>query len=159
MNILDRISICDLGFDIKMKDLKGFFKMVDKDRSGTVNAKELTDLFESGGMEVSQFMIRTILYMAGVDESGEVTFAQFVALDSKLSDENFDPEEAVRAVFQAADKDGSGTLSKDEIRQALIKEAHMMTEEEFKELAEQIRWGEGDINWEDFLSAFKSQFS
>ena len=34
-----------------------------------------------------------------------------------------------------------------------------MTEEEFKELAEQIRWGEGDINWEDFLSAFKSQFS
>ena len=142
-----------------MKDIKGFFKMVDKDRSGTVNAKELTDLFESGGMEVSQFMIRTILYMAGVDESGEVTFAQFVALDEKLSDENFDPEDAVRAVFQAADKDGSGTLSKDEIRQALIKEAHMMTEEEFKDLAEHIRWGEGDINWEDFLSAFKSQFS
>ena len=39
--------------------------MVDKDRSGTVNAKELADLFKGAGIEVTQFQIRVLLYHGG----------------------------------------------------------------------------------------------
>ena len=129
--------------------------MVDKDRSGTVNAKELADLFKGAGIEVTQFQIRVLLYLAGVDESGEVTFSQFATLDAKLNDHDFDPEEMLRVVFRAADKDGSGSLSKDEIRRTMINECHMMTEEEFQALCDKIRWSEGDINWQGFLATFK----
>ena len=142
------------------KRLKQFFSMLDKDRSGTVNAKEFSELLADAGItEVSQFEIRVVIYMAGGGETGEISFAQFAAFDAKTKEDDFDPEEVLRAVFRSADKDGSGSLSKDEIRQAMIKESHLLTEDEFQELTEQIRWTEGDINWEEFLATMKSKLS
>jgi Ca2+-binding EF-hand superfamily protein len=119
----------------------------------------LIDLFKGAGVEVSEFEIKVLLYMAGVDETGEISSSQFAAVDAKTSEEDFDPEEVLRAVFRAADKDGTGSLSKDDIRQTMINECHMLTEDEFQGLIEQIKWAEGDINWEEFLARFKSMFS
>lgn len=58
----------------------------------------------------------------------------------------------MKAAFAYFDKDGSGTISRDELRQCLQSEDFSMTEEEINTMLEGVDAdGDGEVDYQEFI--------
>ena len=136
--------------------LEQSFKKMDKNGDGTLSCEEIREGFKDVYGEVSDEEIETILLNADIDQSGSVDYSEFlVAAMNTLS---ILSKEKLEKAFNAFDKDSSGKISMEELKQvlgrteefdpqveALIKEADVNADgeidlKEFKELMMKVFW-------------------
>ncbi|KAJ1642669.1 hypothetical protein LPJ64_005505 [Coemansia asiatica] len=92
--------------------LQYWFRAVDSDGSGQLDAQELQRALVNG--DWSQFSIETVRLMIGMfdrDRSGTINFQEFIGLWSYINQ--------WKDCFRAFDRDGSGTIDRGELHQAL----------------------------------------
>lgn len=62
-------------------------------------------------------------------------------------------EEAIRAQFQALDKDGNGVVSAEEIREVLTALGDRLSDEDVNEMIRDVDTdGDGQVNYEEFVA-------
>lgn len=87
----------------------------------------------------------------GKDSNGTIKFEEFLQLLSrhyKESDENMDELEKS---FKMFDKNGDGTITKEELREAMIKFGEKMSDDEISEMLEAADVnGDGVIDYNEF---------
>ena len=87
-----------------------------------------------------------------MDGTGSIDFPEFLTLIAKIQKEALDDKDEIREAFTVFDKDGTGFLSKEKVKE-LIEELGIPLEEiEMKQMMESFRFNnEGNINVEQFV--------
>jgi calmodulin len=135
----------------RLKDYRDAFEMFDKDKDGTITAKELANVMRSLNQDPSEQELQDMIAEVDVDGNGRIDFEEFVSLMNRRSKET-DIEEEVINAFRVFDKDGSGLIGSNELRQVMTTLGDVLTDEEADEMIREADVdGDGYINYEEFV--------
>lgn len=125
--------------------LQGVFQNVDRDRSGAIGATELQSALSNGTWK--PFNPETVRMMIGMfdrDRSGTINFGEFVSLWNYITE--------WLNCFRGFDKDGSGSIDRRELQEALVRFGYRLSEPTMTVLLTKFdRDGKGSINFDDFI--------
>ena len=98
-----------------MKEFKDAFAIFDKDGGGSITTQELGDVMKSLGQKPTNAELDTMVREIDADGNGEIDFPEFLTMMLRKMNEG-NPEKELMDVFMVFDKDGSGTISAEELR-------------------------------------------
>ena len=133
--------------DDEVKHLKDIFKAFDSNNDGTISYVELEEgIKKLHCKNISDNDIETIFTSLDTDRSGSIDYTQFLA--ASLDEKIYLTENRLYEAFLAIDKDGSGKIGKNEIKNILNSE----NDEKIDELIKKIdKNGDGEIDYNEFL--------
>ena len=95
----------------EIAEMKGWFAAIDKDRSGSISANELSTT-QFAGKRFSLATSKMLLSIFDTDRSGTIGFFEYCALHKFIAQ--------MQAAFYAHDTDRSGSLDIREVHQSLV---------------------------------------
>ena len=134
-----------------IKEFREIFNLVDKDKGGTISVQEVQDLMDMLGMQMSEAETRAMVAEIDLDGNGEIDFPEFLTMMlRKMNTGNVEKE--LKEVFTVFDQDGSGTISRQELRAALSMLGEKLTDEEVEEAIKFADTsGDGEIEYDEFI--------
>ena len=135
--------------DSEVKNLKEIFTQLDKNQDGCVTLEEMKEGFSQLGIKDVDLDIEGIFKSIDTDKSGKIDYTEFIAasMDRRL----YMREERLGEAFSMLDRDGSGKISKDEIKKAL-KLDNLDNATFDKYIIEYDLDGDGEIDYNEFLN-------
>jgi len=140
----------------KIHGLRQLFTSIDTDGSGEITVKELREGLAQQGLESNDF--ESLMASIDVNGSGMINYTEFVA--ASLDMRQYLQEDVLWQAFSQFDRDGSGTISKDELRLLLGDEdvSDMINKNTVDELMAEIdKNGDGQIDFEEFVQMMRTQ--
>ncbi|KAH6973101.1 calmodulin-like protein [Ilyonectria sp. MPI-CAGE-AT-0026] len=137
--------------DQQIAEFRQAFSLFDSNGDGQVTAKDIGTVMRSLGQNLSDAELQDMVNEIDVDKNGTIDFSEFLAIMSKKRNIN-DIQEDLLDAFKVFDKDGSGTISRDEIRQVMLSLGERLTEEEINEMLKVAdKDGNGTIDYNEFV--------
>ncbi|KAK4244975.1 hypothetical protein C7999DRAFT_34687 [Corynascus novoguineensis] len=134
---------------------KQVFEIFDKDGTGDITADELGQVMRELGLNPTEAELRDLVNEVDVNNDGVISFEEFLGLMSQTVKER-DTEQELLEAFQVFDKDGSGTISSEELRNVLKSLGENLTDQELDEMIKLAdRNGDGTIDYHEFASIMK----
>lgn len=100
------------------------------------------------GQSINQEQIEKMFEAVDIDNSGYIDYSEFVV--ATMSEKALFSEKKLKAAFKMFDKDDSGCISKDEVKESLLK-VGKFTEDDINEIIGQVdENGDGEISFEEF---------
>ncbi|EXJ84667.1 calmodulin [Capronia epimyces CBS 606.96] len=137
--------------DEEIQAYRDVFALFDKDNSGTITDEELGEIMRSLGQNPSDSELQDMINEVDIDHSGSIDFEEFLKMMSTtVKAQDFAHE--TRAAFDVFDKDGSGTISADELRQVMKSLGENLTDAEIDEMIREAdKDRNGTIDYEEFV--------
>lgn len=126
------------------------FNIFDRDGSGTITSKELAIAMRSLGQNPSEDQLEKIMQEVDVDGNGELDFEEFIEFmcRTKKVETSYD---AIREAFKVFDKEGKGSIPREEFRHIMTTLGERLTDEEVDEMLDDADAdGDGEIQYEEF---------
>lgn len=140
----------------KLQMLTDLFALADGDGSGAIDAKELGKLLSKFGDELPEAEVEAMMKTVDTDGSGTITLDELcVMMGPRLKD--MGSRDGLKQAFAYIDTDGSGRVSRAEIKELLVKLdlAETMSDEKLALLfSEADPRGAGEIDVENFVELF-----
>ena len=135
--------------------LQKVFIALDKNQDGYLQYDELLQGFtELYGEDHAKEEVDRIFALVDVDHSGEIDFSEFVT--ASVNKDNLLQEGKLKAAFQYYDKDGSGSISVDEIKGVLGVGKNISKAVWDQVVLEVDENGDGEVSFEEFKIMMKS---
>lgn len=100
------------------------------------------------GQSMNQDEVDKLFDSVDIDGSGFIDYSEFVV--ATMNEKNLFSEKKLRAAFKMFDKDDSGSISKEEVKESLYK-IQKFSEAEINEIISQVDGnGDGEISFEEF---------
>ncbi|KAK4238776.1 hypothetical protein C8A03DRAFT_33172 [Achaetomium macrosporum] len=139
----------------QIEQYKQVFEIFDKDGTGDITAAELGNVMKELGLNPSDEELQDLINEVDTNKDGVISFDEFLALMSQTVKE-VDTEQELLNAFKVFDKDGSGTISSDELRHVLKKLGENLTDDEVEEMIKLAdRNGDGHIDYHEFANIMK----
>jgi len=132
-----------------MNELHKAFKALDKNSDGKLSREELVEGYKQimGEIAAEQEVDR-IMAIADADGSGEIDYSEFVV--ATINKRKLLSEEKLTAAFKLFDKDGSGSISAEEVKEVLGVGKNI-DEKIWNEIIVEVDGnGDGEISFEEF---------
>ncbi|KAJ8904381.1 hypothetical protein NDN08_000900 [Rhodosorus marinus] len=137
--------------DEKVKEFREAFALFDKDRDGSITIDELGGVMRSLDSTPSEEVLRMMISEVDADGNGSIDFAEFLTLMARKMKQS-DGQDEILEAFKVFDKDGSGKISAEELRNVLLKLGENLTSEEATDLIKAADLnGDGEIDYEEFV--------
>ena len=150
-------SVIDNLTDEQIIEFREAFQAFDKDGNGSITTRELGTVMRSLGQNLSEAEIKEMIDIVDEDKNGTIDFQEFLHLMARKM-KIIDKEEELLDALNILDKDGSGKISKYELRYIIMKTNSEMTGDEIEELIKTIGVDEdGNIEIQDFIDILLSQ--
>ncbi|MEM1003487.1 MAG: EF-hand domain-containing protein [Bacteroidota bacterium] len=135
--------------------MERIFAQMDKNNDGMLSKEEIKDGYEEHfGMAIDDDEIDKMFAAIDTDGNGTIDYSEF--LMATMNEQQLLSKERLKGAFKMFDKDGSGTISKDEIREVLgnIEEdtANLI-------LSEVDENDDGEISFEEFEKMMRNLVS
>jgi len=154
--ILGVLKKCNYLNNSQTKAVADFFKAADKDGDGKITEQELYDALKESDPDITMDDVKSIMHAVDADNDGFMDFDEL--LSSRIARKLQSSEDRLRKVFKLLDFDGGGTISAKELKGALdsIELDETMTDNKCDELIKECdKDGDGEIDFEEFISLFK----
>ena len=150
-------SVIDNLTDEQVIEFREAFQAFDKDGNGSITTKELGTVMRSLGQNLSEAEIKEMIDIVDEDRHGTIDFQEFLnLLERKMK--IIDKEEELLEAFNVLDRDGSGKISKYQLRNIIMSTESGITEQEVEEFIKTIGMDEeGNIDLKDFVDVLMSQ--
>ena len=140
--------------DADITNLKKIFEEIDTNKSGTLDINEIKNSIDKmeKEKEINEEDKETIIKNIDTDKSSKIEYNEFLAacLEQKI----YLREENLLSAFMMLDLDGSGKISKAEIKQALNKD---IDDETLDRIIKDFDLdGDGEIDYKEFVAGMKS---
>ncbi|KAJ6405963.1 hypothetical protein OIU84_013852 [Salix udensis] len=156
MNKLKKLALKVIAESLSEEEIKGLkqmFKNMDTDGNGTITYDELKTGLSRLGSKLTEVEIQQLMDAADVDNSGTIDYVEFIT--ATMHRHRLEKEEHLYKAFQYFDKDGSGFITRDELRQAMAQYG-MGDEATIDEVIEDVDTDkDGKINYEEFASMMR----
>ncbi|KAI3875765.1 hypothetical protein MKX03_023688 [Papaver bracteatum] len=156
MNKLKKLTLKVMAENLSEEEIKGLqqmFNNMDTDRSGTITIEELKNGLHRLGSKLTESEIKQLMDAADVDQSGSIDYHEFIT--ATMHRHRLEKEENLYKAFQYFDKDGSGFITRDELKHAMSKYG-MGDEETIDEVINEVDIDkDGHIDYEEFVAMMK----
>ncbi|CAA0831077.1 calcium-dependent protein kinase 29 [Striga hermonthica] len=156
MNKLKKLALKVIAENLSEEEIKGLKQMfdnIDTDGSGTITYEELRAGLSKLGSKLSEAEIQQLMEAADVDKNGTIDYIEFIT--ATMHRHRLDKEENLYKAFQHFDKDNSGHITRDELRQAMTQYG-MGDEATIDEVLDDVDTDkDGKINYDEFVAMMK----
>ncbi|KAK3092672.1 hypothetical protein FSP39_005702, partial [Pinctada imbricata] len=133
-------------------EIKTAFDSIDRNKSGTIDASELAVVMRWCGMNPTETEIQSVIDEVDSNGNGTLEFAEFISLVAGIYKSPEKYQEEIRVAFRKFDKDGTGKINPEELREVLTQQGDNLNEEEIQEfLKDADKNGDGYIDYEGEL--------
>ncbi|XP_028794261.1 calcium-dependent protein kinase 29 [Neltuma alba] len=157
MNKMKKLALKVIAQNLSEEEIKGLkqmFRNMDTDNSGTITLEELRAGLSKLGSKLNESEIRQLMDAADVDKNGTIDYYEFIT--ATMHRHRLEKEENLFKAFQYFDKDNSGYITREELRQALT-EYGMGDEATIDEVIDDVDTDkDGRINYEEFVAMMKN---
>merc|ERR1719247_252815 len=121
--------------DEERRLIEKVFSIVDKDNSGTIDTKELEEMFRLFGIDTHFLSTAVNRIMANVDKDhdGQISPQEFYKLLSQKFEKG-DPKNEIENVFRRMDKKRDGVIDVEELHEVADMLGETMTKNDIKEM-------------------------
>ncbi|XP_043709499.1 calcium-dependent protein kinase 29-like isoform X2 [Telopea speciosissima] len=156
MNKLKKIAVKVIAENLSEEDIKGLkemFNNIDTDQSGTITYEELKTGLSRLGSKLNEVELKQLMDAADVDKSGTIDYIEFIT--ATMQRHRLEKEENLYKAFQYFDTDGSGFITRDELKHSMT--AHGMGDEaSIDEVIDDVDTDkDGRINYEEFSAMMR----
>jgi len=135
-------------------NLAKVFREFDKNGDGKLSMDEIKDGYLNHyGKVMSDDDVERMFAAVDTDNSGFIDYSEFVV--AAMNEKNLVTNERLAAAFKMFDKDGSGIISSDEIKEVLGFGNDLTAEAVDKIIKEVDKNGDGEISFEEFVTMMK----
>lgn len=140
----------------QITNLREVFSKFDTNGDGRLNLEELqAGVKKVKGIGLKEEDVEKVMRVMDSNNNGYIDYTEFIA--GCLQSYNYLQETHLKSAFTYFDKDGSGTISKDELRACLQNEDFTMSDELIDSLLNEAdKNGDGSIDYNEFLEMMKS---
>ena len=133
------------------------FQAFDKDGNGSITTKELGTVMRSLGQNLSESEIKEIIDEVDEDKNGTIDFQEFLSLMARKM-KIIDKEDELIDAFKTLDLDGTGKISKYQLRYIILSTESGFTGDDIEELLKITDIDDdGNIDLHDFIKILMSQ--
>ncbi|KAK9667037.1 hypothetical protein RND81_14G228000 [Saponaria officinalis] len=155
MNKLKKMALRVIAESLSEEEIAGLremFQSMDTDNSGAITFEELKAGLKRYGSNLKDIEIRDLMDAADIDNSGTIDYGEFIAATIHLN--KLEREEHLVAAFQYFDKDGSGSITIDELQQACLEQGlnDLYLEDIIKEVDQN---NDGTIDYGEFVAMMR----
>ncbi|XP_058098342.1 calcium-dependent protein kinase 29-like isoform X2 [Magnolia sinica] len=156
MNKLKKLALKVIAENLseeEIKNLKEMFKNMDTDQSGTITYEELKIGLSRLGSKLSESEVKELMDAADIDKNGSIDYYEFIT--ATMHQHRIEREENIYSAFRFFDKDGSGFITRDELKQAM-NQYGMGDEAAIDEVINDVDTdNDGRINYEEFVAMMR----
>ncbi|XP_078694903.1 uncharacterized protein LOC144923893 [Branchiostoma floridae x Branchiostoma belcheri] len=135
----------------QIAEFRQVFSMFDQNGDGHITTAELGNVLRALGQNPTDSELRDMINKVDLDGDGTTNFSEFLRLMERTSTKEKTEQELLDA-FRAFDKDGSGFISRAELRHVMSGLGMKLTEQELtKIIREADRDGDGQISYQEFV--------
>jgi calcium-dependent protein kinase len=142
-----------------IEKLRDAFIKIDKNGDGTLTADELqqgVSQFEKCQLTPEDFNLA--MKLMDTNNNGVIDYTEFIA--ACMQSYGYCPDNQLKSAFEYFDKDGSGKITMEELKDVLCNDDLMQDEEEIlKIIAEVDLDNDGAIDYNEFIGMMKSNSS
>ncbi|CAK9178386.1 unnamed protein product [Ilex paraguariensis] len=153
MNKLKKLALKVMAENLpeeETKGLKHLFNNIDTDGSGTITYDELKTGLSRLGSKLTESEIQQLMDAADVDKNGTIDWMEFIT--ATMHRHRLNKEENLFKAFQYFDRDGSGFITRDELRDAMTQYG-MGDEATIDEVIDDVDTDkDGRINYDEFVA-------
>ena len=150
-------SIVDNLTDEQIIEFREAFQAFDKDGNGSITTKELGTVMRSLGQNLSEQEIKEIIDEVDEDKNGVIDFQEFLSLMARKM-KIIDKEDELLDAFKILDIEGTGKISKYQLRYIILSTESGFSGEEVEELLKKTDIDEdGYIDLNNFIKILMSQ--
>jgi len=140
--------------DAQIEELKAAFLAMDDDQNGTLSLEELKTGFEQSGIPVPT-ELDEVIQSIDADGSGMIDYCEFIA--ATMDRQKYMQEDVCWQAFKVFDLDGSGTISREEMRQVLgskdVKDLMDVENDDIEKMMKEADTnGDGEIDFDEFMA-------
>ena len=136
----------------QIKAYKESFEVFDKNGDGTISVQEFGTVMRSLGQNPSQAQLQIMIKDFDKNKNGKIDFFEFCDFMVKKADDFTMSTHDVENAFKVFDKDGSGFIEADELRDMMLNLGEKLTEEEVQNMMQIADIdGDGKINYHEFV--------
>jgi len=140
--------------DDEVKNLTKIFETLDENKDGTLTLNEVKNGLEKLNNKDIGIDVKGLFESIDTDNSGRIDYTEFLA--ATINQKEYLRQERLNEAFMMLDKDGSGKITKDEIKKAL--QLDNVGEEVLEELIKKYDLnGDGVIDYNEFLNMMNDQ--
>jgi calmodulin len=134
--------------------MKGLFRMADKDGNGSMNTQEFGGVFNVMGQSPSPSELQETLNGADNDGNGTIDVSEFLEMVSGPRP-NFQGEteedRETRHKFKSFDHDGNGKIDRSELKKTLIGLGEILADYELDDALNRADFnGDGELDFDEF---------
>ncbi|GAB4845562.1 Calcium-dependent protein kinase 10 [Ancistrocladus abbreviatus] len=135
--------------------IRDMFMLMDTDCDGKVAYEELRAGLRKVGSQLAEPEIMLLMEVADVDGNGYLDYGEFVAVTIHL--QKMENDEHFHRAFIFFDKDGSGYIELDELRDALVDESGETDADVLNEIMREVDTDkDGRISYDEFVAMMKT---
>ena len=150
-------SIVDNLTDEQIIEFREAFQAFDKDGSGSITTKELGTVMRSLGQNLNESEIKEIIDEVDEDKNGTIDFHEFLSLMARKM-KILDKEDELLDAFKILDVDGTGKISKYQLRYIILSTETGFTGNDIEELIKKTEIDDdGNMDLHDFIKVLMSE--
>lgn len=140
----------DTGMELA-QELRTAFDLYSKGLE-SIPCKEIGYILRTLGQNPTEDEILNIVCEAGCDWEGSLSREDFLNVSYGRIQTQINRVDDVKAAFRAFDHNGDGSISKDELKDAMVRFGQTFSQEEAEEMFREADLNrDGKIDWEEFL--------
>jgi len=133
------------------QELRAAFELYSKGLE-SIPCKEIGYILRTLGQNPTEDEIIALICEAGCDWEGTFTCDDFLSVALTSVQSQMNRVDDVKAAFRAFDHNGDGSISRDELRDAMRRFGHTLSKEECDEMFQEADLNrDGIIDWNEFL--------
>lgn len=134
--------------------LEKIFKALDKNGDGHLSKEEILEGYEEHfGIPINEEDVDKMMKNVDIDGNGVIEYTEFVM--ATMNEKNMVSNEKLQQAFKMFDKDGSGTITPDEIKEVLGFDSSISEKALDNIIREVDENGDGVIQFEEFVHMMK----
>ncbi|KAM0952123.1 putative protein kinase CAMK-CDPK family [Dioscorea sansibarensis] len=135
--------------------IRDMFRLMDTNNDGVVTFEELKAGLQKVGSKLTEIEMKMLMEAADIDGNGVLDYGEFVAITVHL--QRIENDKHLRRAFLFFDKNGSGYIETDELKEALSDESGHVDTQVLNDILQEVDVDrDGRISYEDFVIMMKS---